>query len=76
MTIADFNASFANTSCVDHCGVLPIKLTHFDARYVSGKGVQLDWTIASAVNNDRMVVQHSLDGKTWTDIPSCDIEGV
>jgi len=48
----------------------------FDADYDDDtKSVQLDWTLATQVNTDRMVIEHSLDGSSWSEIPSCDIKG-
>lgn len=57
--------------------ILPIRLVSFDARYNDNTtSVQLDWTVASQVNTDRMHIERSIDGGiTWEMIPDCDIAG-
>ncbi len=48
-------------------GPLPIELTHFDATLLE-KQVALTWTTATEINNEYFLVQHSADGRNYTDI--------
>jgi hypothetical protein len=46
---------------------LPIELTRFDATLLE-KQVALTWTTATEINNEYFLVQHSVDGRNYTDI--------
>jgi hypothetical protein len=46
---------------------LPIELTRFDAMLLE-KQVALTWTTATEINNEYFLVQHSADGRDYTDI--------
>jgi hypothetical protein len=48
--------------------LLPVELISFTARAVDDKFVQLDWTTATEINNDRFEVQRSFDGLSFTTI--------
>ena len=48
-------------------GVLPVTLTSFNARPF-GKAVQLDWATATEINNDYFSIEHSTDGRTFSEI--------
>ena len=76
-TAGSFNASFTATSSTNWIGqvatfkplvTLPVTLLSFDARSLSGKAVQLDWTTATESDGDHFDVQHSPDGQSWTTI--------
>jgi hypothetical protein len=46
---------------------LPIELSFFQARQIQ-KGVQLNWTTTSEINNAFFRVEHSVDGYEWKEI--------
>ena len=46
---------------------LPIKLKSFKA-FSTSKGVQVDWTTASEINNDNFSIQRSLDGINFIEL--------
>ncbi len=49
------------TLSVADCGPLPVKLTAFTGRYVSGKA-SLDWQTSQELNSDRFEIYRSTDG--------------
>lgn len=57
-----YNTNLQNGGCVDQ--VLPVELTSFTAQ-VRGAAVVLAWSTASEKNNDRFVVERSLDGQLF-----------
>lgn len=48
--------------------VLPIELLSFQAKLSPYKEVELSWTTAYERNNDFMVVEHSTDARTFTEV--------
>ena len=46
-------------------GALPVQLMAFSATATPSRGVRLDWTTASEVNNDYFEVQRSPDGRSF-----------
>ena len=60
---------FDNTSdgVLKFGSVLPVTLTSFTARPI-GKAVQLDWATATETNNDYFSIEHSTDGRTFSEI--------
>ena len=61
------NATLTISSFAAPGGVLPIKLSSFNAR-AAGKQIQLDWATASETNNDRFEIERSADGKKFEKI--------
>lgn len=59
-----------NVGCTD----LPIELLGFEAQ---GKGRinEIEWSVASQVNNDYFVLEHSIDGEHWKTLKTIDGEG-
>ncbi len=55
--------------------VLPINLTSFDGHVVSDGNIKLEWGVASQLNNDYFVVEHSVDGYVWEEIDNIIGEG-
>lgn len=49
------------------CNLLPVELVAFFAKAKDGR-VNLHWTTASEINNERFVIEHSTDGHTWDQI--------
>ena len=47
---------------------LPINLSSFEAKMMSNSEVAISWTTASEENNDYFSVEHSTDGRTFTEI--------
>ncbi len=75
---ANMNPSCCNTikqldiDCLDYTyppAPLPIELVTFTAN-IQREDVLLNWSTASEINNDRFVVERSLDGKTFTALSS------
>ncbi len=60
--------SFDNITIVGY-DPLPIELTDFSA-VQNGGSVQLDWTTASELNNDKFTIERSSNGSTWEEIHS------
>ncbi|GGK88067.1 T9SS type A sorting domain-containing protein [Rufibacter glacialis] len=56
-------ADFTTQSGLDP-NPLPVTLTAFTVRKMA-EGAQLEWATASEINNDRFVVERSVDGKTF-----------
>jgi hypothetical protein len=52
-------------------GALPILLSSFNVS-CNNKGAELIWTTAWEQNNDRFVIEKSLDGIQWTEIATID----
>lgn len=48
-------------------GALPITLTSFEG-ILDGTIVELEWKVASQINNDYFVIEHSQDGNNWNKI--------
>lgn len=62
----NFNLTFGGTATLD-CTLLPIELISFSA--VESKNVvNIDWIVATQINNDRFVIERSSDGLFWEDI--------
>ncbi|MCH2228746.1 MAG: T9SS type A sorting domain-containing protein [Crocinitomicaceae bacterium] len=49
------------------CGLLPVELTNFNARK-SNESSLLTWETISEINNDKFIIQHSLDAHHFTDV--------
>ena len=49
-------------------GALPITLTSFEGDLNDESHVELEWVVASQLNNDYFVVEHSIDGYVWEEI--------
>ena len=49
--------------------VLPVTWQDFTAN-ASGRAVRLDWSTASEINAKEFVVEHSIDGQTWSEAGS------
>ncbi|MCB9041834.1 MAG: T9SS type A sorting domain-containing protein [Lewinellaceae bacterium] len=70
---ATFNISYTGNMAADadilvtNSSVLPVELTYFTAR-PAGKAVQLSWGTATETNNDYFSVEHSADGRHFTEI--------
>ena len=47
---------------------MPVDLTHFDGRWIEGKGNQLSWSTAWERDNDRFEIQSSRDAKSFESI--------
>lgn len=58
--------NLAFNSFVD--GALEIDLLEFTARNVNDKSVTLEWVTAIEYNNEKFVIQRSVDGETWINI--------
>ena len=50
---------------------LPVKLISFDAKQ-KDENIQLSWSIASAINNDYFMVEHSSDGEVFSALEKID----
>lgn len=53
---------------------LPVELISFEAR-LTDKGVILDWSTASEINNDYFIIQRSTDGIRFTNLGTIDGNG-
>src|SRR6266403_2323727 len=62
--VAPTSSSGSVVSCV---GSLPVKFISFTGKENNGD-VILNWTVADEVNNDKYVIENSIDGKVFTDI--------
>ncbi|WP_431213065.1 T9SS type A sorting domain-containing protein [Puia sp. P3] len=76
-TAGSFNASFTAVSSTNWVAqvatfkplvTLPVTLISFDARTLSNKTVELDWTTTAETSSAWFEIQHSGDGQTWTAI--------
>ena len=47
---------------------MPITLTSFEGYLNDESHVELEWVVASQLNNDYFVVEHSIDGYVWEEI--------
>lgn len=56
------------------CVVLPIELISFNGKPDRGLN-KLEWVVASQLNNDYFVIEHSADGKQWQRLTKVDGEG-
>jgi hypothetical protein len=45
---------------------VPVELTEFKAKAVNNSKISLDWSVASAINFDKYVVERSADGKDFS----------
>lgn len=74
-TVSSFGMPTAPT-CIT-CGPLPVSLASFDAIYqLESRDVRLVWNTASEVNNERFVIERSLNGADFTAIGEVESEFV
>jgi hypothetical protein len=65
-----FATSFATGTAID-MSALPVQLVHFTGRFVSGRGVELQWTTLTETNNFGFYVQRNMRyAGVFLDIPS------
>ena len=55
--------------------VLPVRLTLFDAKK-SGKSSLLTWTTATEQNLDRIIIEHSTDGQSYSSLKEVEAAGI
>lgn len=67
------NWTLQNGASLD-CTILPMELIEFHA-FAVGDGVELHWSTASEVNNDRFVIERSKDGVFFEPIGVVDAAG-
>jgi len=48
---------------LNFCGSLPVNFTDFDSAS-KGRGIQLDWNLATEINNDYFEIQHAADANS------------
>lgn len=65
-TTSPFDLTWGGTASLD-CTVLPVELVHFDVQNDNGTN-HLEWMTASELDNDRFIIQRSMDGMTFHDI--------
>ena len=53
--------------------ILPIDLLTFNTTLQTDKSVLVYWTYANAIDFERFGVEHSTDGRSWTEIGSIDL---
>ena len=56
-------------------GALPISLVSFEGELNKDSSVDLNWVVASQINNDYFIVEHSIDGYVWSEIDNLTGEG-
>ncbi len=61
---------------VEEDAPLPVELTFFNAAIQTDKSILVSWTYANAIDFERFAVEHSTDGRLWTEIGSVDLPGL
>jgi type IX secretion system substrate protein len=56
------------TSCNYPFGILPVVWENVSATLQNNNTVAINWTIDQQVNNKEYTIEHSADGKSWSDI--------
>lgn len=64
------NITATNSNAVLDCdgSPLPITLLSFSGEMINANDVELKWATATELNNDKFVIQRSLDGKLFQDL--------
>ena len=60
---------------VYYSALMPVELTHWEARQTNDNKIRLNWLTASQINNDFFTIEKSYDGINWFEFRKIDGKG-